>query len=1162
VSATSPVAPKTPYVGLVPYSEDDADFFFGRDEERWIVAANLRADRLTILYGPSGVGKTSLLQAGVLPDLREEAGGTTLRVGRKPVAVCTFRAWQDEPLPRLMDALREAAAEPLGGAVLPVWERGDSVVEALRAWTDGLQTLLVVLDQFEDYFLYHDDEARAGTFGGEFPALVNESGLRVNFMISIREDAWAKLDRFEGRIPSLFANYVRVGHLSPAAARRAIEAPVEEWNRRLPPGGQRYTVEDELVEAVVVAAASGGLALTDGGVGANPAAASAGQVEAPFLQLVMERLWRATVRAGGHALTLSTLEQLGGAERIVENHLLEALRALTPAEQAVAADVFRFLVTRSRTKIAHQASDLAEWTGRPEAEVSSVLEQLCRGESGRVLRPVTPPAGTDGVTRYELFHDVLAGPIVDWRRTYEQERARRAALRRFLRVGAVLASVTAVFVALGIWALVQRNDAKRATTSAVSLALASAASPRLARHPDEALLLSLEAYRSRPTPEAASSATAALEAIRGSGAEAILRANGNEVRAVALSPDGRTLASAEVDGADGVLRLWDVPARRALGAPIRAHTGQIWGIAFSPDGRTLASAGHDGKVRLWDVREQKPLAGPGDVHAGLMTAVAFSPDGRTLAFGGRDRLIRLWDVRRRRFVGPPLRGHSDRVVSVAFSPDGSTLASAGYDRTVRLWSLRARREPARILRGHTREAVSVSFSPDGRTLASSGLDGTVRLWYVRGAKPAGVLRPGAGWIWSVAFSPDGRVLASAGFDRTVRLWDIRTRRPGGPMVLERRPPLRGHMHRVVAISFSPDARTLASASYDGTVRIWNVQAPGSLSRTLHGHTDEVKSVAFSPEGDTLASAGWDGSVRRWDVNAPRPSGRPLGAKSDALESVVFGSNGSTLATAGHEDAIRLRDAATGRLIRTLHPRQGTIYGLAVTADGGTLASAGNDGTVWLWDTASGEQLGQPLSGHGAVVRSVAFSPDGRTLASAGDDGTIRLWAVPAGTPVAVLDGGDDFPLSVAFSPDGSTLAAGGAGGLVELWDIGARQLRGQSLDGHDPDGNVQSVAFSPNGRVLASGSADGTVRLWDVAGRKALGKPLRGVGAVASVAFSPDGRTLASAEHDQIRLWTGFLWSDFADLREQACGLVVGNLTESEWAKLAAGVSYRATCAE
>src|SRR5262249_43976942 len=163
-----------------------------------------------------------------------------------------------------------------------------------------------------------------------------------------------------------------------------------------------YGIEPALVDAVVEAAASGRLALAATGNGELTEGAAADRVETPFLQLVMERLWRATVAAGVHTLTTRRLADLGGAQRIVENHLLESLGSLDAAEQATAADLFRFLVSRSKTKIAHSAYDLAEWTRRPEPEVEAVLEKLCRGESGRLLRAVPPPVGKEDVTRYEL----------------------------------------------------------------------------------------------------------------------------------------------------------------------------------------------------------------------------------------------------------------------------------------------------------------------------------------------------------------------------------------------------------------------------------------------------------------------------------------------------------------------------------------------------------------------------------------------------------------------------------------------------------------------------------------------------------------------------------------------------------------------------------------
>jgi WD40 repeat protein len=106
------------------------------------------------------------------------------------------------------------------------------------------------------------------------------------------------------------------------------------------------------------------------------------------------------------------------------------------------------------------------------------------------------------------------------------------------------------------------------------------------------------------------------------------------------------------------------------------------------------------------------------------------------------------------------------------------------------------------------------------------------------------------------------------------------------------------------------------------------------------------------------------------------------------------------------------------------------------------------------------------------------------------------------------------------------------------------------------------VVFGPDGRTLASSGEDGSVRLWDVHGRRSLGAPLLGhKGAVGSIAFSADGRTLATGGDDgTVRLWEGILWDGITDLRTRVCRLVVGNLTRSEWSRLAPGLAYRATC--
>jgi hypothetical protein len=459
------VPPPSPYVGLVPFGERDAAFFFGRSQEVAIVRANLCSSRLTVVYGPSGVGKSSLIMAGVVQGLRAvphvDGDG-------RPSTVCVLRRWVDDPSHALMAACTRAFHEGADG--VPLALPGDDLLDNLHAWTERAGPLLVVLDQFEEYFQYHPapggGEQLSG-FDADLARIVNDPDLEVNVLLSIREDAWPKLDRYEGHMPLVFANYLRIDHLDETAAREAIELPILAWNRLLPAGAERYTIEPALV-GTIIAAASGNEMLPAGEETVPSGRLAGDRIEAPFLQLLLGRLWDATVSDGGHALTVQRLAALGGPALIVAGHMREAIGQLSTAEQEVASDCFRFLVSTDRTKIMQRAADLAVWTKRSEAQVVGVLEQLCSGERGRLLRAVAPAAGEADGAGYELFHDVLAVPVLAWRREFEAQRARRAARRRLIRVAAVLGTLAAVFAAISIWALAEQHRAVVAQHQAVA----------------------------------------------------------------------------------------------------------------------------------------------------------------------------------------------------------------------------------------------------------------------------------------------------------------------------------------------------------------------------------------------------------------------------------------------------------------------------------------------------------------------------------------------------------------------------------------------------------------------------------------------------------------------------------------------------------------------
>jgi hypothetical protein len=414
--------PDSPFKGLMPYAEDDGAFFFGREREQEIIISNLMASRLTLLYGVSGAGKSSVLRAGVAYQMRQLAR-EEVAAGRAAPEFLTvvFNSWGDPPLPPLKQALLDAVGRANPKAVVrPASPGRATLADLLGKLAGAFKTHpLVILDQFEEYFLYHPEEDAEGTFASEFAQAVNRPGLRANFLISLREDSLAKLDRFKGRIHGLFDNYLRIERLDFEAARAAVTKPLVPYNKLLPANRPKVGIEPELVEAVLKQVRVGQVVLGEAGRGVARPPDSASQIETPYLQLVLKRLWREEQRADSPVMRLKTLEELGGAEKIVRAHLDECMGDLGTEGRATAAIIFDRLVTPSGTKIAHTVRDLAAYTQVQEESVAHILDELASGDA-RILRRVSPPPERPGEPRYEIFHDVLSHAILGWRAEFLQ----------------------------------------------------------------------------------------------------------------------------------------------------------------------------------------------------------------------------------------------------------------------------------------------------------------------------------------------------------------------------------------------------------------------------------------------------------------------------------------------------------------------------------------------------------------------------------------------------------------------------------------------------------------------------------------------------------------------------------------------------------------------
>jgi hypothetical protein len=399
VAANEDLATRGPYVGLVPYKAEDAPLFFGRDRERRVITANLEASRLTLLYGESGVGKSSLLNAGVAFRFRQEDPDGEARL------FVQMAEWTADPGPALAGLV--TATAKLRTARRNRTTTLSKTFETIAKEYDG--AVLVVLDQFEDFFTYHAGRESGTQFVDEFSRVMRNPDIRANFLLAMREDTLADLDLFKGRIPGLFENRIRLGYLDHGDARKAIVEPPRAFTKLT---GISVRPDEDLVEDVLQQVAGQSLfgELRRGGAAAKTEPTA---IKAPYLQLVMSRLWDAEREAGSPRLRKSTLDELGGASRIVETHLDEAMRQLPLDQQKLAAAIFHQLVTPSGTKIAHKLSDLASYADADEDDLRPVLKELAGPR--RILRPVPGVGGRKDGERFEIFHDALAPAILGWR---------------------------------------------------------------------------------------------------------------------------------------------------------------------------------------------------------------------------------------------------------------------------------------------------------------------------------------------------------------------------------------------------------------------------------------------------------------------------------------------------------------------------------------------------------------------------------------------------------------------------------------------------------------------------------------------------------------------------------------------------------------------------
>ncbi|MEA5596367.1 eIF2A-related protein [Rivularia sp. UHCC 0363] len=1126
-----------------------------------------RADcKLTIVHGPSGVGKSSIIKAGLVPVLKQNFIGERIAL---PIVLSVYTDWTTA----LGRSINQVIARTSISLAIEITV--GVILEKLRLLADSNYTVILIFDQLEEFFFVNHDSTQRIEFYQFFTQCLNIPFVKI--IISIREDYLHYLLEFErlsylsnqdqydlGVINrNILDKNIRyyLGNFSRKDATSIIQSLIER---------SHYQLSEELINKLV-----------------EDLAGETHQVHPIELQIVGAQLEAENIT------TLGEYQRSGGSEKLVRHWLEKVIFDCGQENEQLSWKLLFELTDEKGTRPLKTKAELVTAIFREDAclelgdsqlvssvmdraferpkETDSILKQSV-GSYGETQMVVEDDNGFmhsynvntvelileilvgNGLVlrvlqsgeRYQLVHDYLVQPIRDrndYGITVELEKIRfekteaevaqkrsqaklNSILQKRLREARLAGFALAVMSATigGLWwqadlqkkaAISQSLRAERSETNLQISALTAASEALFASNKEfDALVESLRAWKKLKRghgiqPDTRMRVITALQqAVYGVTEVNRLEGHGDIVWDVTFSPDGKLLASGSLDKS---VKIWRTDGK--LLQTLQGHHESITSLSFSPDGQMLASASRDKTVKIW---RKNPATGEFDWqpvktlgHGDWVDKVSFSPDGKLLVTGSKDQTVKIW--RSDGKLIKILRGHQGWVNWVSFSPDGRFIASASDDGTVKIWGIDG--SLLTTLPGHQEGATVVNFSPDGRILASGDRNGVIKFWRrEQDATNSFIYRPfrslqqHSGTIWSLNFDSQGEKLASAGDDNMINIIDV----SNGKLLKT----FKGHSDAVVSVSFSPDRKLLASASYDKSVKLWSLNPP--KLPVLRGHEDRVLSVAWSPDGKMLASSSRDHTVKLWQRQSSSTVEtrfyKTLLGHTDRVASVSFHPNGKILASAGYDKTIKIW-RQDGQLLKTLSGHTDSVTSISFSPDGQFLASASTDKTVKLWNQEG--KLLKTLKGHQARVNSVRFNPDSQVLASGSDDQTVKLWRRD-GTLLKTFLPHSGWVLGVSFSPIDNLLASASWDNTVRLWRWDGTLLK-TLLKGYGD--SVSAVTFSPNGEVLAAASWDSTVKLWSSEGK--LIKTLSEHEApVLDVSFSPDGKTLASASDDNtIVLW-------------------------------------------
>ena len=1136
-----------PYVGPKPLDKNDT--LFGRDRELNELIDKLFAERIIVLHSPSGAGKSSLINAGVIPELGEledevDDGYDDDEGSFNVLPVLRVNATLPDKagLPAGVEVNRFVLSVMLSieerlpaGQRMPLAELARTTLEqyldrAHSASPSGLPDLLV-FDQFEEVLtLDNTDLGPKEVFFTELGQALRSKDRFVVF--AIREDYLAALAPYTRRVPTDMKNTYRLDLLGQDGALEAVQGPAREAGVPFAKDAARRLVDD--LRQVTVMGEDG-----------KPQQTPGPHVEPVQLQVVCHELWR-DLPEGARTIEVSLLKEVGDVNQALAGYYSAEVglaSGRTGVKERLVRDwVNNRLITEAgiRGQVLRQSE---EAQGLPHAAIKSLVDaHLVRAEPRR------------GAIWYELTHDRLVGPVrADndaWRKQHlvplqiqadiwAQKRRPKDLLLRGEALeeaeawaaarGGELNQVEQDFLEQSRYVRdedqreEERKEAeqrKRDLEQAQALARSRAvAARRLQLGLLSAVLLftaamaaAYYAYQAKSEADkqrALADQQRTLAVDRQKQVEVVqAKIQRQWEQLVVFSGAGLrddpltgSLLLTELMGRNephrGTATAIDLAQQTVPRAILKGHQGRLTTAQLSPDGEQVLTASTDGTARIWQADGRgEPLVLSG--HKGSLACASYSPDGKRVLTASTDGMV--W-IHKANGKGPkvPLKGSHEGLSRAAFSPNGRYALTVSSD-GVRAFATSGKGALAFI---SNEPAADAAFSPDSRRLVIAGLDGRALVMKITGDKVA-TLKGHSASLSSARFSADGKWIVTSSFDNSARVW--KASGAGKSKVL-------GHSRPVTLARFSPDGQKVLTISEDNAARV--IAADNSTRVVLRGHSKAIRSARFSPDGKQVLTASDDDTVRVWSASG-KDAPLVLRGHQGRVVDARFSADGKQLATASFDSTASVWSLRQpGRYVTALIGHKDEVLEAAVSHQG-LIATASKDHTARIWNKDGA--LVAELRGHKGQVVSVRFSTDGGRLVTSSLDKTARIWT-SRGKLIAKLKGHQRDVIDACFSPDGKRVITASLDKTARVY---AADGMGKALVLAGHEGELLGARFDRSGKRVVTASVDRTARIWILGDDKVTAvKVLKGhTDEVLRARFSPSGRTVITASLDRTaRIW-------------------------------------------